>query len=179
MCYGIFQAWILEWVALPSFRGSSRPRDQTCDFYISGTGRRVLYHWCHLYIIYFRKESLYLFSWKATSQGVAWSRKDKSIIKHWVWLILTSYHSHPDLGVSHYWGWVSALPRSCLFPFFTLKFWHDIFLKNLKNDFQITWLSQVNTVVGLAFQKCEESKERKSCASFLFLSGERFAMIDF
>ena len=28
--HGILQASILEWVAVPSFRGSSRPRDQTC-----------------------------------------------------------------------------------------------------------------------------------------------------
>ena len=26
--HGILQAWTLEWVAMPSFRGSSRPRDQ-------------------------------------------------------------------------------------------------------------------------------------------------------
>ena len=31
---GIFQARILEWVAMPSSRGSSWPRDQTCVFYI-------------------------------------------------------------------------------------------------------------------------------------------------
>ena len=29
LVHGIFQAWILEWVAIPFFRGSSRPRDQT------------------------------------------------------------------------------------------------------------------------------------------------------
>ena len=28
--HGIFQARILEWVAMPSSRGSSRPRDRTC-----------------------------------------------------------------------------------------------------------------------------------------------------
>ena len=28
--HGIFQARILEWVAMPSSRGSSQPRDQTC-----------------------------------------------------------------------------------------------------------------------------------------------------
>ena len=33
--HGIFQAEILEWVALPSFRGSSRPRDRTCISYVS------------------------------------------------------------------------------------------------------------------------------------------------
>ena len=39
--HGILQAWILERVALPSSRGSSRPRDQT---HISSTGRQILYH---------------------------------------------------------------------------------------------------------------------------------------
>ena len=38
--HGILQARILEWVAMPSSRGSSWPRDQT---HISYTGRRVLY----------------------------------------------------------------------------------------------------------------------------------------
>ena len=43
--HGIFQARILEWVAISSSRGSSRPRDQTwvsCD---SRNSRRILYHW--------------------------------------------------------------------------------------------------------------------------------------
>jgi len=42
--HGILQAWILEWVAMPFSRGSFRPRDQSCNSYISGIGRRVLYH---------------------------------------------------------------------------------------------------------------------------------------
>ena len=41
---GILQARILEWVAMPSSRGSSQPRDQTRDFYVSSIGRWVLYH---------------------------------------------------------------------------------------------------------------------------------------
>ena len=40
---GIFQARTLEWVALPSSRGSSRPRDRNRISYISCTGRRILY----------------------------------------------------------------------------------------------------------------------------------------
>ena len=40
--HGILQARILQWVAMPSSRGSSQPRDQTP--YGSCTGRRVLYH---------------------------------------------------------------------------------------------------------------------------------------
>ena len=38
--HGILQARTLEWVAMPSFRGSSPPSDQTC---VSHTGRQILY----------------------------------------------------------------------------------------------------------------------------------------
>ena len=40
--HGIFQARILEWVAISSSRGYFRPRDST---HVSCIGRRVLYHW--------------------------------------------------------------------------------------------------------------------------------------
>ena len=40
----ILQERILEWVAMPSFRGSSWPRDQTCISYVPYIGRHVLYH---------------------------------------------------------------------------------------------------------------------------------------
>ena len=46
--HGILQARILEWVAILSSRGYSRPRDQTQVSYVSCTGRRVLCHHCHL-----------------------------------------------------------------------------------------------------------------------------------
>ena len=39
--HGILQARILEWVAMPSSRGSSQPRDQTRISYVSCIGRRV------------------------------------------------------------------------------------------------------------------------------------------
>ena len=41
---GILQARILEWVAIPSSRRSSQPRDQTRLSYISCIDRLVLYH---------------------------------------------------------------------------------------------------------------------------------------
>ena len=44
----ILQARILEWVATPSSRGSSQPRDGTCVSYVSCIGRQVLYHYHHL-----------------------------------------------------------------------------------------------------------------------------------
>ena len=40
--HGILHARILEWVVLPSSRGSSQPRDQTCVSYVSFIGRWVL-----------------------------------------------------------------------------------------------------------------------------------------
>ena len=39
--HGIFQARILEWVAMPSSRGSSWARDQTCISYVACIGRQV------------------------------------------------------------------------------------------------------------------------------------------
>ena len=51
--HGIFQVRILEWVAIPSSRGSSQPRDQTQVSYTAGgfpnthipTGEKVKAHW--------------------------------------------------------------------------------------------------------------------------------------
>ena len=40
----IFQARMLEWVAISSSRGSSQPRDQTHVSYVSGIGGQILYH---------------------------------------------------------------------------------------------------------------------------------------
>ena len=38
----ILQAGILDWIAMPSIRGSSQPRDQT---FISCIGKQILSHW--------------------------------------------------------------------------------------------------------------------------------------
>ena len=42
--HGILQVRILEWVAVPSSRASSGPRDWVCISYVSWIGRWVLYH---------------------------------------------------------------------------------------------------------------------------------------
>ena len=46
--HGIFQARILEWVAIPSSRECSGPRNRTQVSSVSCIGRRVLYHQRHL-----------------------------------------------------------------------------------------------------------------------------------
>ena len=43
--HGIFQARILEWVAISSSRGSSQPRDGNHISCVSCTGGQSLYHW--------------------------------------------------------------------------------------------------------------------------------------
>ena len=44
----ILQARILQWVTMPSSRGSSQPRGGTRVSYISCVGRRIFYHQRHL-----------------------------------------------------------------------------------------------------------------------------------
>ena len=46
--HGILQERILEWVSMPSSRGSSQLRDQTHVSHVSCIGRWVLYHQHHL-----------------------------------------------------------------------------------------------------------------------------------
>ena len=43
--HGIFQARILEWVAISYSRGCSQPWDQTRVSCVSCIGRQILYHW--------------------------------------------------------------------------------------------------------------------------------------
>ena len=43
--HGIFQARMLEWIAISSSRGSSWPRDRTCVSCISCISRQICYHW--------------------------------------------------------------------------------------------------------------------------------------
>ena len=57
---------ILEWVAIPSSRGSSQPRDQT---HISCIGRQVLYHWA-------TREALMIVCCCPVNLG---------LFRHWVW----------------------------------------------------------------------------------------------
>ena len=51
LCLWILQARILEWVAMPSSRGSSPLRDGTSMSYVSCIGKLFLYHQHHLGIV--------------------------------------------------------------------------------------------------------------------------------
>ena len=47
--HGVFQARILQQVAISCSRGSSWPRDRTHVSCVSCIGRQILYHLCHLW----------------------------------------------------------------------------------------------------------------------------------
>ena len=58
---GILQASILEWIAKPSSRRASWPRDRTCISYISCIVRQLLYHQCHLGSLFTSRRTFWLF----------------------------------------------------------------------------------------------------------------------
>ena len=59
--HGIFQARILEWIAVSSSRVSSQPKDQIHISYISYIGRQILYHLATWQALYDLDPSLILF----------------------------------------------------------------------------------------------------------------------
>ena len=65
--HGTLQARILEWVAMPSSRGSSRPRDRNRVSYVSCMGRQVL-----AVLLKCCEKQLYLVLSSAAIQGKFW-----------------------------------------------------------------------------------------------------------
>ena len=79
---GIFLAGILEWVAMPSFRGSSQPRDWTHVSFIAG---KLLCCW-------------------ATMDRGAWQAANHGVTKSWiifVYLLILFWASKVALGVKN------------------------------------------------------------------------------
>ena len=72
--HGILQARILEWVAMPSFRGSYWPRDWTYISCVSCIGRQVLYHCAtwkpQLILAFLQSNKLSLFSSSVSSHSM-------------------------------------------------------------------------------------------------------------
>ena len=91
----IFQAGILEWVAISFSRGSSRPRDRTCIPCISCIGRRILYHcatWEPIFSITFhfylitkfwmtqkKKSLMYIENRHSCQRRGSWARKGMGV----------------------------------------------------------------------------------------------------
>ena len=78
---GILQARTLEWVAMPSSRGSSQPRDRIHYSYVFCIGRQVLYLPCHLGCSIWRLGCRYLLG---SAVGIPkCRRRRRSRIGHW------------------------------------------------------------------------------------------------
>ena len=135
--HGVLQAEIVEWVAVSSSRGSSRPRDQTHISYIPCIGRQVLYHWCHLGTSIFRVEARYATQchraeqWATQSPQPTVLRWGDSVLKQGIktrWVIWVMHicaeplsfcavsHEAPYLILSSQWP-----GRWAVNPHFTLK----------------------------------------------------------
>ena len=78
---GVFQARILERVAISCSRGSSQPKDWTHVSCISCIGRRMLLHWCHLVLVScFLKQLMQQHHWSLITDH---HNKDNTAEKVW------------------------------------------------------------------------------------------------
>ena len=85
--HGILQARTVEWVAKSYSRGSSLPRDQTCNSSVSCIVRQVLYYFCHLDSVQFSSVQslscvrLFVTSWTAAHQASLPITNSRSLLK--------------------------------------------------------------------------------------------------
>ena len=77
---GIFQAKMLEWLAISYSRGSSRPKDGTCISCVSSIGRQILYRWT---------------TWEACSRKQEIQNPNSHYIHLWV-TVMVSFLSEVD-----------------------------------------------------------------------------------
>ena len=104
--HGIFQTRILEWVAMPSSRGSSWLRDQTHVSFVSCIGRWIVYHWTSLVAqmvkdppamretwvrFWVGKTHSSILAWRTPMDRGAWRATDKGVAKSRTWL--SDFHS--------------------------------------------------------------------------------------
>ena len=124
----IFQAITLEWVAMPSSRGSFWPKDQTCVSYVSCIGKQgKLLAWlisppldspfpppCHLYLLP-PPSLLYQIPWISVCSG--WWRTLRELITGWIRLAPFDSRLYPP-------GHLCLLPPSsflCITPWTSLS----------------------------------------------------------
>ena len=99
--HGISQARILEWVAISSSRGSSRPRDQTCVSWVSCIGRWVRYHLSHLGSPVQLQWLILSFHFSSDCKGSSWALLKGQWTSHWPdWISLQAltWNGFWDMG---------------------------------------------------------------------------------
>ena len=144
----ILHARILEWVAISSCRGSSRPRDGTCISNVSYIGRQVLYHWRHLGSPGMPSKCLQLWSFTSTPT-------------QWVFSFLESIQLHPPLSI--------CLSKALTFPLSPRRFqtFPGLFVDELLCCSSRNLSSNQSSASSLASQPsvsaCPHSVYRSSC----------------
>ena len=153
---GILQARILEWVAMPSSRGYSQPRDQTQILQMQNLHcRQILYHLSH-------QGSSRILEWAAYpfSRGTSWVRNRTGLL-HCRWILYQlSYPGSP--GIRLYMAEISSkclrfhnleevLHRmTCCSPEVELNVWFCLTVISGKEKF----FKNFNTIRWIRRQRC-------------------------
>ena len=96
---GILQARILAWAVMPSFRGSSQPRDRTHVSDVSSKVRWVLYHLYHLgcpfaISVYLQQHQKYSKNWQNDEKpGERWESLSQAMVN-------TEFQSFSECGAA-------------------------------------------------------------------------------
>ena len=88
---GIFQARTLEWVAIPSFRGPSRHRDQASVYC---TDRQILYHWAIKELHAGKRGNLLKSISLVTEEDSSFYQSQRVILCNWWDLLIHSLNSY-------------------------------------------------------------------------------------
>ena len=121
--HGIFQARILERVAISYSRGSSRLRDRTRVSCVSCISRRILYHWAHLGSLtsWGKEGQMYIWVWpRVTRESDGWRKNFRmfhqgcTLALPWNW---KAFQIIPKESCSILWGksqYLILLQRICI-----------------------------------------------------------------
>ena len=90
--HGISQVRILEWVAIPSSRGSSQPKGQILLSCVSSMGKCVLYHWATWKALICRLRGL-------TKATIFWALMGQALCKCIWYTIIHNPHNSPTRQV--------------------------------------------------------------------------------
>ena len=147
---GIFQARILEQIAISFSKGSSQPRDWTHVSYASYIGRQILYHWVTWKIIYQCVQShfscvwLCMTLWTVACQAPLSKRFSRQ--EYWSGLPFPSPGDLPDPESQ-----LTSVESAALTGWFftTRATWSTLNLNGLNKSVKRPWQNRLKNVIQL------------------------------